>query len=266
MEERFDDASYRVFVEGVRRRYGIDLGQYKEAQMRRRITSLIRRRGFSGYAEYFAAVERDEELRREFLDRITINVSEFFRNPERWEDLDRHVLAEILAKTTVRLWSAACAGGEEPYTLAMLVHARRRSFVGVTLLATDIDEEALARARRGRYPESAVRLVPPDLAARYLVRDGDEYEVVPELKRAVHFRRHDLLRDPYERGFDLIVNRNVAIYFTDAGKDHLYRELSRSLRPGGYLFVGSTEQIFSSERYGLRQVYPFIYRKVGDPA
>ncbi|MBE3596135.1 MAG: protein-glutamate O-methyltransferase CheR [Hydrogenibacillus sp.] len=253
--------SYARFVSDVRDALGLDLRFYKAPQMMRRIATLMRRRGFDDYGAYFRAIVEDERLRTEFIDRVTINVSEFFRNPELWAELDRHVLAELARLPHLKLWSAACSTGEEPYTLAMLLHARR-ALAGVWLLATDIDEPALQMARAARYSAKSVQSVPADYRARYFVPDGDAFRVAEELVSMVHFMRHDLLRDPYPKGpFDLIVNRNVAIYFTDEGKKHLYRSLAGVLRPGGYLFVGGTEQIFHPEQYGLEQAYPFVYRR-----
>ncbi|MBE3562762.1 MAG: protein-glutamate O-methyltransferase CheR [Hydrogenibacillus schlegelii] len=260
MERRVEEA-YDRFVARVRDVFGIELGLYKKPQMMRRLMSLMRRRGFDDFDRFLEALIADPKLRAEFVDRVTINVSEFFRNPELWALLDREVLASLSAQPKLRLWSAACSTGEEPYTLLMLLR-ERRSLRGVDLLATDIDEPALEKARAARYEARSLVSVPPSFRERYFVRDGDGYRVVDELVQAVRFVRHDLLRDPYPPGpFDVIVNRNVAIYFTEDGKAHLYRSLAAVLRPGGYLFVGGTEQIFSPERYGLRQVYPFIYQK-----
>jgi len=256
-----EDRDFADFVEMVRRLTSIDLSQYKEHQMRRRLNTLRLRHGFASFADYFQALTRDEKLLAEFLDRVTINVSEFWRNAVRWETLRDRFLPELLKRSPrLKAWSAACSTGEEPYTLAMILDG-----MGVldraSILATDIDEGALAKARRGLYPERSLREVPTQLIPRYFTRENGMYLVLERLRRAVRFEKHNLLLDPFGEGYDLIICRNVIIYFTEDAKKTLYQKLARALRPGGILFVGSTEQIFYPERYGLKSVETFFYRR-----
>lgn len=254
---------YTLFVRNVFRKTGINLADYKEGQMKRRLTSFRDREGFASFHKMFQAFDKDTSLYERFLNRITINVSEFFRNPERWECLEREILP-TLAKTHSHLtcWSAACSTGEEPYTLAILLTELRYSF---DLWATDIDRSALERAQTGQYNGQAVKHVPSLLKKRHLMPSGDDrFTVVPQLKERVRFARHDLLRDPIpENRHHLIVCRNVMIYFTDDAKQRLYRALAKSLVPDGVLFVGSTEQILQPEKYGLRPLVPFFYQRKG---
>jgi len=256
------DRDYADFIAGFKRLTGIDLGLYKEAQMKRRLTTLRQRRGFDDFASYLNAVRGDKALLAELLDRMTINVSEFWRNPNRWEALEKQFLPRLIEASGNRLkcWSAACSSGEEPYSLAMIL-ARHGALRTARVLATDIDENALAKARIGVYPERSLKDVPEEYRERYFIRRGDMYEVVDEIKRGVVFAKGDLLTDPFDRGFDLIVCRNVLIYFTNDAKTALYRKFSEALKPGGILFVGSTEQIFSPEQYGLESADSFFYRK-----
>jgi len=259
------DDDFERFVRRVRERFAIDLGQYKEQQMKRRLTTLRLRRGFSSFDDYFEAIVRDADLRREFLDRMTINVSEFWRNRVRWERLRDRFIPELLRQTRqLKCWSAACSTGEEPYTLAMILD-EMGVLAGSTLLATDIDEKALDKAKEGVYHERSLREVPEIYIARYFRRVGDEYAVSDKLKRHVRFVRHDLLVDPFDSRFDLIICRNVLIYFTEPAKERLYAKFAAALKPGGILFVGSTEQIFQARRYGFEPVENFFYRKEREP-
>lgn len=256
-----DDNDYALFVKKLKELTTVDLSQYKEAQMRRRLTSLRDKRGFSTFAAYFDALKRDRQLLLELLDKMTINVSEFWRNRNRWEVLERQLLPELLKRTRrLKCWSAACSTGEEPYTLAMIL-AERQALSGADLLATDIDDGALAKARTAVYTERSVREVPEHYLRRYFVRKQDQYCVVDDLKRHVRFQKHNLLLDRFEESFDLIICRNVLIYFTEDAKDDLYRKFAAALKPGGLFFVGSTEQIFNPERYGLESAETFFYRK-----
>lgn len=255
------DMDYALFVRKVKERLALDLSQYKETQMKRRLTSLRDKRGFATFSAYFNAIMRDERLLEEFKDRVTINVSEFWRNPNRWEVLENRFLPELASGSRrLKCWSAACSTGEEPYTLAMILdrHGMRHADVK----ATDIDAGVLEKAKAGRYPERSVRDVPKSYLDAYFVREGQEYAVIDRLKRMVRFEQGNLLLDPFGRDYDLIICRNVMIYFTEPAKRELYRKFGEALRPGGILFVGSTEQIFTPSRYGLEAADSFFYRKI----
>jgi chemotaxis protein methyltransferase CheR len=257
-----EDMDYALFVRKVKEHLDLDLSSYKETQMKRRLTSLRERRGFSTFAAYFKALMQDERLLAEFRDRVTINVSEFWRNPGRWEVLESRFLPELAASSRrLRCWSAACSTGEEPYTLAMILD--RHGIRNAEIRATDIDAGVLEKAKAGRYAERSVRDVPKHYLDAYFVKDGGEYVVIDRLKRMVRFEQGDLLQDPFGRDHDLIICRNVMIYFTEPAKRELYRRLADALKPGGILFVGSTEQIFTPAQYGLEAADSFFYRKKG---
>lgn len=255
---------YAEFCQSIKDITGVDLSGYKERQMRRRLESLLSRRGFTSFLAYADAIQSDAGVRAEFLDKITINVSEFFRNHGRWTVLEQRAIPELLASRPhgrpLAVWSAACSTGEEPYTLAMIMES---CFAGVDygILATDIDEQAIARAICGQYPATAAQQIPEDYRARFLQSGPKGMELVAELRRRVTFQRHDLLRDVYPRNLDLIICRNVMIYFTDDVKEKLYRSFADSLRPGGILFVGSTEQMFRAKEYGFKVFDSFFYQR-----
>lgn len=257
------DPDYVGFIHSVKQHTGIDLAQYKEAQMKRRLTTLRTKNGYSSFASFFTAMMADKKLFYEFLDKMTINVSEFWRNPNRWEVLRDKIVPELLGnKNKLKVWSAACSTGEEPYTIAMIL-----SDLGLLqnsyLLATDIDEGALAKANQGLYLERSLKDVPQDVSQRYFTAEGSAlFKIDDKLKRAVTFKKQNLLLDRFEEGFDLIVCRNVMIYFTEEAKNALYMKFANALRPGGILFVGSTEQIFSPGKYGLEAAETFFYRKL----
>ncbi|UFJ42780.1 protein-glutamate O-methyltransferase CheR [Brevibacillus humidisoli] len=256
-----EDRDFMQFVTQIKQRTGIDLTLYKEAQMKRRLTSLRTKRGFSTFTAYFDAICQDRALFDEFLDRVTINVSEFFRNPGRWEVLEQKILLRLsYTSRKLKCWSAACSTGEEPYTLA-LVLKRRNLLAGSSILATDIDEGAIAKAKQGVYTERSLQDCPRDLLSEYFVKEAETYRLSPEIKKTVTFQKQNLLADPFDTGYDLIICRNVMIYFTEQAKHELYQKFSQALRPGGVLFVGSTEQIFQPQQYQLETEDTFFYRK-----
>jgi chemotaxis protein methyltransferase CheR len=255
------DRDYLGFISNIKKSTGIDLAQYKEAQMKRRLTTLRNKNGFASFDTFYVAMMKEKALFYEFLDKMTINVSEFWRNPNRWETLRDVVLPELSAgKSKLKIWSAACSTGEEPYTLAMIL-SDMKLLSQSYLLASDIDDGALAKAAKGLYLERSLKDVPADVAKRYFKPEGQMFRIDPSLQKTVNFRKQNLLLDTFEDGFDLIVCRNVMIYFTEEAKQLLYHKFAKALRPGGVLFVGSTEQIFTPGTYGLEPTETFFYRK-----
>lgn len=254
-------SDYTVLIEGIKKKTGIDLSLYKEAQMKRRLTSLYEKRGFRNFKEYFQALQNDKALLDEFLDRMTINVSEFYRNAVRWNVLEQKIFPKLLERSKrLKIWSAACSTGEEPYSLAMVL-SNLVPLRDISIYATDLDKGVLERAKVGLYGERSLKEVPKQIKDKYFIREGQFYQVVDEIKKTVTFQQHNLLDDRYDTNYDLIVCRNVMIYFTEEAKEQIYMNFSKSLRPGGILFVGSTEQIFNPEKYGFESEDTFFYRK-----
>ncbi len=257
----FTRDDYRDFCEGVRRLTGIDLAQYKRPQMERRIRSFADRRGVGGLPEYLSALAADRDALEGFLDRMTINVSQLWRNPEQWARLGQAILPELARTGTIRAWSAGSSYGAEAYTLAAVC---RRAVPGcrVEIRGTDIDARMVARAREGRFSADDARTAPPAELERAFDRDGDGWRARPELRMMARFATGDLLRDPVPQGsFDLILCRNVVIYFTEPVRDGLHERLASALRPGGYLMVGSSERVATPQAFGLSTAHPFIYRR-----
>lgn len=258
-----EDQDFLLFIKKIKEHTAIDLALYKEAQMKRRLTTLRMKRGYNTFVAFFDAMMKDKELFYEFLDRMTINVSEFWRNPNRWELVEKKFIPEMLERNRrLKIWSAACSTGEEPYTLAMIL-AEQGALSETNLHATDIDDGALEKARKGMYLDRSVRDVPPNYVKKYFKQDGVMYHVSDELKKTIKFQKQNLLVDTFDSGFDLIVCRNVIIYFTEEAKHLLYQKFAKALKPGGLLFVGSTEQIFSPGQYDLEATETFFYRKKG---
>lgn len=254
-------SDYIHFIEGIKRKTGIDLGLYKEAQMKRRLTSLYEKKGFRNFVEFLHALEKDRDLMNEFLDRMTINVSEFYRNGKRWEVLQNKILPKLLQnKSRLKIWSAACSTGEEPYTISMVL-SKYLPLSQIIVNATDIDENVIQKAKLGLYPERSLAEVPEEMKGKYFINETPFYKIKDDIKKTVTYKKHNLLNDPYDTDYDLIVCRNVMIYFTEEAKDRIYHNFSKSLRSGGILFVGSTEQIFNPSKYDFEVEDTFFYRK-----
>jgi chemotaxis protein methyltransferase CheR len=252
---------YTEFCDGVRRLTGIDLAQYKRPQMERRIRSFAERRGSDGLPEYLRALSADRDALAGFLDRMTINVSQLWRNPEQWDRLARTIVPELARAGTIRAWSAGSSYGAEAYTLAAVCRGAAPG-CKVEIGGTDIDARMIARAREGRFSAEDARTAPRAELERAFDRDGDGWRAKPELRLMVKFATGDLLRDPVTpAAYDLILCRNVVIYFTEPVRDAVHQRLAAALRPGGYLMVGSSERVSTPQAFGLAASHPFIYRK-----
>ncbi|MCD6155771.1 MAG: protein-glutamate O-methyltransferase CheR [Candidatus Atribacteria bacterium] len=242
---------------------GLDLGCYKESQLQRRLKFIIQRAGAKNIDEYIKLFLTSPEVVEEFKSRFTINVSEFFRNPEKFKELSERILPDIFSRkksSTLRVWSAGCSVGSEPYSLAILFEEKK--LPAYQILATDVDYVALEQARRGVYSKEYLKNVSPELLQKYFLPEGeDKFSVKPLLKKHITFEKHDLLKDEIGRRFDLVVCRNVVIYFEEKAKEIVFGKLAQSLDSGGYLWIGSTERINNPQKFGLRYVSPFFYQK-----
>lgn len=256
-----DDQDWGLFKTKLKAKTGIDLDLYKEAQMRRRIENLVCRSDFNSYAGYFDECCKNKDDFAAFIEYLTINVSEFFRTPEKFGLLETDVIPYLLKRSPkLNIWSAGCSIGAEPYSLSIIMKemtpgTRHR------ILASDLDIEILAKARAGVYSDNELKAVKPARLAKYFDKVDDKYAVKRDIKSVIEFKRHNLLKDPFETGFDLILCRNVVIYFTEEAKDQLYSNFLKSLKPGGILFVGATEAILNFRKLGYTSYKPFFYQR-----
>ncbi len=255
-------SDYTGFKEKIFTLSGIDLSSYKERQMKRRIDSLISRKNHDGYESFYNALVADKHLYDEFINYLTINVSEFYRNPTQWEVLEKDIIPELLNKNNkLKIWSAACSTGEEPYSLVMLM-TKFFDLKEIKILATDIDIGAINKAKTGIYSEKSLANLPKPFIDNYFNKINNAYGINKSIKDCVEFKKHNLLSDVYPTDCDLIVCRNVLIYFTEEAKEKIYKSFHMSLSNNGVFFVGSTEQIIMPQKLQLEPVKTFFYRKV----
>ncbi|QUH26997.1 CheR family methyltransferase [Serpentinicella alkaliphila] len=252
---------YEIFKQKVYKKTGIDLSSYKERQMKRRIESLMQRNGFNDFDNYFNAFT-NSKIFDEFINYLTINVSEFYRNPQQWDVLEAEVFPILLKnKSNIKIWSAACSTGEEPYSLVMLL-TKFLPLNQINIIATDIDLGAINKAKVGLYTAKSVANLPKVHIDKYFTQVSDSYKISESIKSRVTFEQHNLLKDTYPKNCDLIICRNVMIYFTEEAKHEIYHKFHDSLVKDGILFVGSTEQIILPNRYNLAPIKTFFYKKM----
>lgn len=253
---------YEYFKKEILSLTTIDLNSYKEKQMKRRIDTLIAKNRIEGYDKYVQALRTNQTLYDEFINYITINVSEFYRNPDQWEILDKTIIPELIQKfgKNLKIWSAACSTGDEPYSLVMAL-SRHIPLNQIRIFATDLDKQVIAKAKVGVYSEKSIAAVPKDLKEKYFTKIGPSYKISDEIKQRVEFKEHNLLKDTYPVDYNMIVCRNVLIYFTEEAKDDIFRKFCKALARGGILFIGSTEQIINYKDVGFDRKNSFYYEK-----
>ncbi len=261
MRSTLSKDDYVVFCEGFCTMTKIDLLQYKRAQMERRIRMFAERRGVTDLGDYLGVLGASPEELDSFLDRVTINVSQLWRNPEQWDILEKSLLPELAQTGRLRIWSAGCSYGAEAHTLAAICLEACPS-ARLEIVGTDIDRRMVERARAGVFSEEDARTAPRRVLDRWFTATPAGWEARPELRRHLRFEIGDLLHDRFPAaGYDLVLCRNVVIYFTEDVRDALHRRLAGALRPGGYLVVGATERVSVGSEVGLQAAYPFTYRK-----
>ena len=197
---------YEYFKKEILSLTAIDLNSYKEKQMKRRIDTLISKHKIAGYDKYVQGLRTDKTLFEEFVNYITINVSEFYRNPEQWKLMDQQVIPELIKKfgKNLKIWSAACSTGDEPYSLVMAL-SKHLPLNNIKIFATDLDKQVIAKAKLGLYSSKSVLAVPDDLKKKYFTQVGGSYKISDEIKARVEFKEHNLLKDTYPTDYHLIV-------------------------------------------------------------
>lgn len=255
---------YEMFKKEIFAMTKIDLNSYKERQMKRRIDTLIAKHKHKGYDDFIPSLRSNKELYEEFVNYLTINVSEFYRNPEQWKFLEDKLVPELIDKFGhgIKIWSAACSTGDEPYSLVMLL-SKFLPLAQIRIYATDIDEQVLEKAQLGMYKEPSLKALPDEFKKKYFTKVSDDvYQISDQIKKCVTFKKHNLLKDAYPKGYHMIVCRNVLIYFTEEAKTDIYRKFNDSLVRDGVLFVGSTEQVSNYREMNYESIRSFFYQKM----
>jgi chemotaxis methyl-accepting protein methylase len=246
-----DAQELQALKDQIKRDIGFYCDGYKEHCLRRRIAVRMRARGIHTYAEYGELLRTDEAEHHKLLDAVTINVSKFYRNRDLWDALDREVVPKLfdLRARPVRMWSAGCAAGEEPYTIAMMLReyavraGRERDLLKFNVTGTDIDADSLSQARAASYSAFAFGDIDDDVRKRWFL-EPDHAQVKPDVTGMVRFGVLDLIRDDFDTGYHLIMCRNVIIYFEREIQEMLFMKFHEALAPGGYLVLGKVESMF----------------------
>jgi len=255
------EAEFLAFKKKIAPLINLDLTNYKNSQMERRINSLMCKIGIKKLDIYAEELSKDAKKLDEFLNMLTINVSEFFRNGNKFDELANIYLPELFkTKTNIKIWSAGCSIGAEIYSVAMILD-KMGKLNNAELIASDFDQKILEKAKNGIYNLVEKGTVPLEYLQYFNQIDANTYQVDKKLPLKIKFQKQDLLNSRFDRGFDLILCRNVVIYFTDEAKEKLYKNFYDSLNPGGILFIGSTERIANHAEIGYKLKTSFFYQK-----
>ncbi|MBF8250664.1 MAG: chemotaxis protein CheR [Deltaproteobacteria bacterium] len=266
----YSEVTFKAIRDILFEREGFDLDSYKDKCIQRRISFRLRTSGCKNTEEYIELLNKKEEEVKKLLNALTINVTEFFRNQSTFDKLKDIVFPDIFAAKggsgTVRIWSAGCASGEEPYTIAIILKeffSEELKRFNIEITATDVDEGILKKAAEGHYKRDKLVGMVPGLMVRYFKEDGDKYRLSNDIKKMVSFRKEDIFQERLHREKDLIICRNLLIYFSRVKQEWVLNEFWKALNPGGFLILGRAEILVGESRKLFSSICPRerIYRK-----
>jgi chemotaxis protein methyltransferase CheR len=249
---------------------GLNTSGYREEYLRRRFEIRLKATGTETYARYIIYLRKHPEEFTNLLNDLTINYTNFFRDADVYNHLEKKLLPKLfLSKNPVKIWSAGCASGEEPYSLAILAHkilGRRVGLHPVTIFASDIDKDALAKASRGVYHARQLTME-QRLIDEFFTKEGEDYRVNDNLRNLIRFSQFDLMKTPVLVNLDLILCRNVMIYFSKEGQQHIHMNFYHALRPGGYFITGKSEILSGkpAEAFTALDYITRVYQKPTQP-
>jgi len=252
-----DDAGFRALMDKITRDRGFQCTSYKDKCLRRRFAVRMRAKGTSSHADYAEILDADPREYERLMRSLTINVTKFFRNWDTYSALEQKVIPALWERgeRELRVWSAGCSSGEEPYSTAILMHkyaaetSQLSRLESVSIIGTDIDTDSLAAAELALYGETALGDTPAALRARSFPAVAGMFTMLPEVRQLVTFQLRDLLSSsPPVEDIHLLVCRNVVIYFEREAQDALFEEFHRALAPGGFLVLGKVETLLGGAR------------------
>lgn len=273
LQDYLEHSSYEKVKRMIGESAGLNCSGYRDEYLKRRFEIRLRATGTITYAKYVLYLKKNPEEFTNLLNDLTINYTTFFRDTDVYEHLEHKLLPKLfMSKNPVKIWSAGCASGEEPYSLAILVHkilGSRLAEHPVSIIASDIDKDALGKAMRGSYGLRQVSTMSSSMIDQFFTKEVDGAYVVKDfVKDLIRFERFDLMKTPIHVNFDLILCRNVMIYFSKEGQQHIHMTFYRALKDGGYMITGKSEilsgepaEVFTALDYLTR-----VYQKPPRPA
>ena len=263
---------FKFLLDKIQRNKGADFSLYRTGTLKRRIDSRLKAAGCKDYSDYIIYLNKNPEEYDNLISAITINVTEFFRNPETFDVLEKKVIPEIirskkeLGKKIIRAWSAGASNGEEAYSLAILfleVLQENIADFDIVVYGTDIDPACIEKGKAGIYTALSMKEINKERLTRYFNKKEENYEVDDSIKKLTKFTAHNLVSDEFLKHLDLILCRNVVIYFTKPLQEMVYSNFARALNKDGFLVLGKVESLwgFAQKYFAAFDNRERIYRK-----
>ncbi|TAN59466.1 protein-glutamate O-methyltransferase CheR [bacterium] len=267
-----DENGLKKILEFIREYKGVDLSSYRQSFLARRVRIRLSATKVKSCLEYTRLIEKKPEEFNLFLNELSINVTEFFRDPDVYSAFGNIVLSDIIRRKeasgarSLRVWSSACATGEEPYSIAILVAEALKDKPDFTakILASDVDAQALEAAAKGEYEAKFLQKIDPEILKKFFIPLGPaRYRVREDIRKMVRFQAHNLFSEPPFKYLDIIFCRNVLIYLNRAQAKELFIGFNRALSPGGYLVLGKVETLWERDMFVPVDPRMKIYQKLG---
>ena len=263
-----NDANFELYRELIYTESGITFTPTNRSILESRLKERLRERGVSDVRLYIDKIKSDKEELKGFLDSITTNLTRFFRNQAHFDALEKHVIPElinVIKKTpgTIRIWSAGCSTGEEPYTISMLLTEILPKTWNFEILASDISLKCLMTAKEGYYADSRIAGIPDNYLAKYFDKVEGGYKVRPDVQSKIKFDYHNLKNESGQRNFDVVFCRNVIIYFDEAAQTEVMSRFWDAMASKSFLFIGHSESLFGMDTKFefLKTEWATLYRK-----
>lgn len=235
----------------IKRKIGFNCEDYKQPHLKRRLAVRLRATESKSYKDYAQILSKSEDEVNKLKETLTVNVTELFRNPETFDSVRENVLPELIKQKginnkVIKIWSAGCSNGEEPYSIAIMLNeflGRSIKRYNISIQATDIDDDSIAKAEMAIFQPKQLEKIGQERINRFFVKKDNNYQVIDEVKNLVKVKRHDMISGPKFSGFDIIFCRNVTIYFEQSLQEVLYMNFYNALNDGGYFVMGKTETL-----------------------
>jgi chemotaxis protein methyltransferase CheR len=262
-----DDANYALYRDLIYAESGITFTPTNRSILESRLKERLREKNVDSVSAYFETVKKDKEELKGFLDSVTTNLTRFFRNQAHFDALEKYVIPEIMKikKTpgAIKIWSAGCSTGEEPYTIAMLLNEILPSAWNYEILASDLSLKCLMTAKEGFYAENRIVGIPDNYLAKYFDKVDGGFKIHQNIHSKIRFDYHNLKNDSQQRNFDIVFCRNVIIYFDEVAQNAVINRFWDSMASKSFLFIGHSESLFGMKTQFefLKTEWATLYRK-----
>ena len=250
--EFLSDANFELYRDLIYKESGITFTPTNRSILESRLKERLREKNIKDVKTYIDAIKVDKEELKGFLDAITTNLTRFFRNQAHFDALEKYVIPELMNNIkkvpgTIRIWSAGCSNGEEPYTIAMLLSEILPKSWSYDILASDLSLKCLMTAKEGFYADSRIVGVPDNYLSKYFNKVDGGYKIINDIQTKVKFDYHNLKNESGYKNFDIVFCRNVIIYFDDAAQTAVINRFWNAMASKSFLFIGHSESLFGMD-------------------